>query len=271
MPFLRINRDKRGYEHTFLMHAFRRRGQARSTILYWFRTPPNVKVGRAAIDEEAIRALEDTHPDLIFDWPRILQTPTRSEPPFGESRAARPEARRRPNPATPPRPSEPSGPTASPADIQPTHDAPEESAAPVEPPELIGDETSSGSDAEFDALLSENRRLTPNSADPGGALAHPSGILNSEQLFVLRGRHAELQARLSERITDPATLEALREQAAKLDPDAWVTAEEVRQHLETYELVYQALRTALGESGRRRSRRGGVRHRRNRDAGPKEA
>ena len=265
MPFLRINRDKRGYEHTFLMHAFRRRGQPRPTILYWFRTPPNVKVGRAAFDEEAIRSLEERHPDLIFDWPRILETPARSDRPFEESRPARIEPRRRSGTAASARPIEPTPPIARPVDIEPAQDkAADEPLAMAERASSLEAEVNSGSD-----VVSSG--LTPNSPEAAVAAAHPSGILSSEQLFVLRGRCAELQARVSERITDPGALESLRAEASKLDPDTWVTADEVRQHLETYELVYQSLRTALGDSRRRRSRRGGTRHRRTREGGPEDA
>ena len=35
------------------MYASRDRRRAEPRILYWFRTPPNVRVGRAALDEEA--------------------------------------------------------------------------------------------------------------------------------------------------------------------------------------------------------------------------
>jgi hypothetical protein len=72
LPFLKFTRDSRGYESTFLVHAFRRRGKARQRILYWFRTPPGVKVGRPALDEEAIRWIEEHNPDVAFDWTKIL-------------------------------------------------------------------------------------------------------------------------------------------------------------------------------------------------------
>jgi hypothetical protein len=51
----------------------RRRGKPRSRILYWFRTPPGVRVGRAALDEEAIKLIEEYNPDVEFDWTRILK------------------------------------------------------------------------------------------------------------------------------------------------------------------------------------------------------
>ena len=42
----------------YVVHTPRRRNKGRSRILYWFRTPPGVRVGRAAIDEDAIRLIE---------------------------------------------------------------------------------------------------------------------------------------------------------------------------------------------------------------------
>lgn len=75
MPFLRFSRDKRGYEHFYLIHSTTRRGKSRSRILYWFRTPPNVKVGREPFDEELRRALEAQNPEVTFDWDQLVATP----------------------------------------------------------------------------------------------------------------------------------------------------------------------------------------------------
>jgi hypothetical protein len=43
--------------------------------LYWFRTPPDVRVGRQPFDEAVRRALEAQYPDVRFDWRQILETP----------------------------------------------------------------------------------------------------------------------------------------------------------------------------------------------------
>ena len=77
---------------------FRRQGRARQRILYWFRTPPGVKVGRPALDEEAIRWIEEHNPDIEFDWPKILeaQPPPRRRPKTRRDRGA---ATRRDRPA----------------------------------------------------------------------------------------------------------------------------------------------------------------------------
>jgi len=78
LPVLRFHRDKRGYEYFSLVEPGTsgggRRGRS-GRLLYWFRTPPNVKLGREPFDEERQRSLEAQYPDVRFDWRRILATP----------------------------------------------------------------------------------------------------------------------------------------------------------------------------------------------------
>lgn len=74
MPFLRFTRDKRGYEHTYLLHASAKKGGT-ARLLYWYRTPPGVKVGRAAFDEAIRQALAAQYPGIGFDWPTLMSTP----------------------------------------------------------------------------------------------------------------------------------------------------------------------------------------------------
>ena len=74
MPFVRFSRDKRGYEHVYLVEPPKGRG-GHAQILYWFRTPPGIKVGREAFDVTARHALESQYPDVRFDWERIVNTP----------------------------------------------------------------------------------------------------------------------------------------------------------------------------------------------------
>src|SRR4030095_7171230 len=76
MAFLRFSRDKRGYEHFYLVEATtNRRGKTRARVLYWFRTPPGVKVGREPFDAEVRQRLESQNPGVVFDWKRIIETP----------------------------------------------------------------------------------------------------------------------------------------------------------------------------------------------------
>ena len=85
--------------------------------------------------------------------------------------------------------------------------------------------------------------------------------LGREQLTRLRARYAELLARITERGGDAERVDALRAQAESLNPDTWVTDEEVRQGIESFEPKIRDLRAALGLRRRRRSRRGGRRRR----------
>jgi hypothetical protein len=76
LAFLRFSRDKRGYEHFYLVEpTANRRGKVRARVLYWFRTPPNVRVGREPFDRDARTALEAQNPNVAFDWRRIVETP----------------------------------------------------------------------------------------------------------------------------------------------------------------------------------------------------
>jgi hypothetical protein len=75
MAFLRFSRDKRGYEHIYLVQPSGRRGKTRARVLYWFRTPPNVRIGREPFDEAVRRALEAQYPDIDFDWKKFAETP----------------------------------------------------------------------------------------------------------------------------------------------------------------------------------------------------
>jgi hypothetical protein len=76
VPFLRFSRDKRGVESFALVHTTtNRRGKVRPRVLYWFRTPPDIKVGRQPFDPAVRRALEAQNPDITFDWRAIVETP----------------------------------------------------------------------------------------------------------------------------------------------------------------------------------------------------
>ena len=247
MPFLRFTRDKRGYETTSLVHAVRRHGRSRQRILYWFRTPPDVKVGRPALDEDAIRWIEEHNPDIEFNWQKILEAKPAPTPPPEGLRNRRPR-RERPQPSQPRRePSEPlelqkpQEPSESPEPLEPS-----EPLEPLEPLEQL-------------ELAEAIEQLTHPDAEekieaPGIPVEH---AIDREQLIRLRARFAELQARITERGGDAERIAALRVAAEPLNPDTWVTEEEVRKGLEEFEPKIRELRAALGLRRRRRSRRGG--------------
>jgi hypothetical protein len=81
--------------------------------------------------------------------------------------------------------------------------------------------------------------------------------LGAEGLVRLRARYAEVLARIAERPMEEPVREELKERAERLNPDAWVTADEVTAALEQYETVFEGLRGVVGRHprGRRRGRR----------------
>jgi hypothetical protein len=97
VPFLKFSRDRRGYEHFYLVEAVSgRRGKTRERVLYWFRTPPNVKVGREPFDDLVMHALEAQYPSMRFDWAAIRNTPIPSvEPEYWRERRRADRAARR--------------------------------------------------------------------------------------------------------------------------------------------------------------------------------
>jgi hypothetical protein len=264
---LRFARDKRGYETTSLVHT-RRNGRARQRILYWFRTPPGVKVGRPALDEDAIRWIEEHNPDIEFDWPKILQAQPSAAPPSDDARGRRPRRDRptRPTtrgarPAPPPRVERSEPEPEEPEVSEPDRSEPE----PLEPEplELEPSEPEPLDPLELEPLAEAFEQLTHPEAEekiePAPMPAEHN--LGREQLTRLRARYAELLARITERGGEPERVEALRAQAESLNPDTWVTVEEVRQGVESFEPKIRDLRAALGLRRRRRSRRGGRRRR----------
>jgi hypothetical protein len=262
---LRFTRDKRGYETTSLVHAGRRGGRSRPRILYWFRTPPGVKVGRPALDEAAILWIEEHNPDVEFDWPKILEAQPPAAPASAEDTRNRRGRRDRPRPARPPQ-----GPRPAPPPPPMEHSERQNSQPELEP-ELS--ELEPEPELELEQELELEPELEPI-AQAFEQLTHPEAEeaveppampveqqVGREQLTRLRARYAELLTRISERGGDAERIDALRAQAESLNPDTWVTDEEVRQGVEAFEPKIRDLRAALGLRRRRRSRRGGRRRR----------
>ncbi len=263
-----------------MVHTGRQRGRSRSRVLYWFRTPPGVRVGRSALDEDAIRLIEANNPDLEFDWTSILKGQDTSKEPSaavqnerrGRSQRTRETVSSRPQQA-PPRPST----------LDQQGNAPVDRASIVEQIEL--EQSGHAGSAQTEELSAhgkgseghERAELLEEIATPGPSdvleNVEPSRAaeletpftgsddlpataavarLGAEGVVRLRARHAEVLARISEKITDQAGRDELKVQAERLNPDTWVTAAEVTAGLESYESVFESLR---GVVGRRRKRR----------------
>jgi len=272
----------------------RRRGKSRPRILYWFRTPPGVRIGRSALDEAAIRLIEEHNPDIEFDWTRILkgQDAPVEEKPVQQDR----RGKQRPREFSP-RPSTPRGPApiAKPPDIDRTSELASAPAAEPEvdrvdeaiervdepaeridePAERVDEPTEPAGqrvvddlgepvdEAAIEELLSDSPAEPPREVTEGESATPAQARLGSEGLSRLRARHSEVLARISETVTDPVRRDELKSQAERLNPDTWVTDAEVSEGLEAYETVFESLRTVVGRRRRRRRRSGG----RSREAG----
>jgi hypothetical protein len=219
------------------MHAERKRGRSRTRVLYWFRTPPGVKVGRVALDDDAIRRIEQQNPDLEFDWPKILKgagTPaTEARPPFEARRQDRGNSKSRfPKPASTPA-STPQQPQQRPIEDkrEPEPTPPPALLAPPPPP--------------LEDLPAE------------GTPAHEK--IGQEGVQRLRQRYADVRARIFERCQDQARRDELMASADRINPDAWKSVDEVVSGLEQYEAVLASLREVVGRKRRRRKRGGGRR------------
>jgi hypothetical protein len=251
VPFLKFNRDSRGYENTYLLHNFRRRSSGDAPrLLYWFRSPPHVRIGRSPLDEDAIRAIEDEYPDVEFDWQRILQAkiemapePRKVGPPPAPPSHRDPIARTSPAPL---RAEEPSTARAT----RPVLDAARE---PERHPLNAGE---SMPESSLVATFTDDvASAAVDGIDPS-ELSAAERLLGAEALARLRSRHAEVHARITGRGLDAVQSDALRALAERLDPDTWVTESDVTQGIERFEATLEELRRALGP---RRRRRGGRR------------
>ena len=286
------------------MHTPRRRGvKAEPRILYWFRTPPGVRVGRSALDEDAIRMLEEHNPDVHFDWTRMLKQPQQTAMPEprstqlpqrrrGQRPGGRPEGPPRGAAAPPaPAPFEPEARADAPEPFESIEESSESMAEPFEPfaaeplepaaesfeplaeplesPDAAPvEETNEDVEltedvpvaTELDALSDEDEaQAAAESAvygvESAGRPTAAEARLGPEALARLRGRYAEILARIAERGGDEPAKAELKERAERLNPDAWVTDDEVRDALEQYEVVFESLRAVVGQRRRRRRHR----------------
>ena len=212
MPHLRLTADRRGYENTYLLHSSA--PGERAKVIYWYRTAPGLRIGRPALDDGAMRTLEEQYPDIDFDWPYILDmasmTPVEVEAPV-------PVRKRKPQPPPARREHDDSGDVA--ADAAPKPSRPAEASSFAAPGE---DEAEAP--AAYD-LLSE---------------LLGKGIASS-----LRGNHEDLAAQLEASSADPAVKAGWRERLAAIDPDGWAAPDDVLAGMATVEHDTEELRRVI--------------------------
>jgi len=89
----------------------------------------------------------------------------------------------------------------------------------------------------------------PQAPQPESVLEQPTTAaharLGSEGLARLRARFSEMLARIDERVAEADRRDELKSLAERLNPDAWVTDEEVTAGLESYEPTFASLRGAI--------------------------
>jgi hypothetical protein len=229
VPFLRVLRDKRGYETTYLMHWFRDGSRQRSKILYVFRTPPGVKVGRDPIDPAIIREIEAQHPDIEFDWRALRENQQVID--------TSPEPRR-------PRSSRPS--------VRP------EQAEGRRSRKDEGDKRAVERAADRIAAEPAPERVAPPPEAQPPPLVIPAGVegaTREDQLVFLLNWYLNLRERVPHRTHDPIRREALRALVERLNPEAWVGEPAIVAGLQDANEALQRLSTLFSKR-RKRSRRG---------------
>jgi hypothetical protein len=233
VPFLRVIRDKRGYETTYLMHWYREGTRQRSRILYVFRSPGGVRVGRVSLEPEILRDIEANYPDIAFDWKAVLDNKQIVET---APDLRRPRKRRRPEDEAPAA-AEPGGPKTHPATSARgagTHRDPQD-----HPGQGRGPSNVDGHSAE------------------GGHPAIPSaveGATPDEQTAFLVRWYPIVRERIPQRTTDPARREALLALAERLNPAAWTDADQIAAGLQQAGEALERLSHVFARR-RRRSRR----------------
>lgn len=219
MPFLRVLRDKRGHETTYLMHLFRDGARSRSRILYMFRSPSGSVVGAKVLDPETRATLARLYPDVPFDWRELTahQQVVEIAEPF------RPRRKKRP-----------------------ADDAPEsapESAQPGEAEESAEDAT---------AMRTAAARPSPLPPTIGGTTP-------DEQVAWLTEWCPKVRELIPQRCHDEVRRQALDALAVRLDPSGWEGEAAREAGLRDAAEAWARLSRVFTHRRRRRRKTGGAR------------
>lgn len=195
------------------MHADRPGDRPR--LLYWYRTAPGIVQGRSPLDEDAIRTIEEQHPDIDFDWPAILalaevMTPEEeapARPPQQQRQAKRQRGREQ-------RPQQPAAPAAAPPAVE---EAPEEAEAETEPA--------------IEVPPARNLLVEELAGREIGAR--------------LRARYAEIIGRIQALDVDGSVKDKWFKRAEAIDPETWMTPEQVLEGVRNADAQYEKLKSEL--------------------------
>jgi len=225
VPFLRVVRDKRGYETTYLIHSIRQGSRQESRVLYAFRTPGGVRVGRDPFDPLVRREIESGNPGIAFDWDALLSgrqvidtTPDVRRPRRKPTGSREPQGRPEPGRASGPDEGVPQPPAAR----RPDH--------PAQTPRLAVPVAIEGDTPETRMRF----------------LAHWHGILCEQ---------------LPQRVVDPERRASLMTVVQRLNPAGWIDADEISAGLAQATEALERLSRLLSKR-RRKARRSGPREER---------
>jgi hypothetical protein len=228
VPFLRVIRDKRGYETTYLMHWYREGTRQRSRILYVFRSPGGVRVGRESLEPAILRDIEANYPDIAFDWKAVLDNRQIVET---APEIRRPRKHRRSEDESAGEPGAPK---------------PHSGEGGTKPPQ--GGEVGPKPGGDVGAK--------PSHGDVGRP-AIPSAIEGAtpdEQTAFLARWYPVLRERIPQRTADPARREALLALAERMNPANWTDADQIAAGLQQAGEALERLSRVFARR-RRRSRR----------------
>jgi hypothetical protein len=235
-----LTRDRRGFENTFLMHADRPGDRPR--LLYWYRTAPGIALGRSPLDEDAIRTLEENHPDIDFDWPAILalsevMTPE-DEAPARPQQKQQQQGRKRRGEGEGGRHSQGERRESASAGESSTQlrrdDVPEDSPGPVD---------ARVPDAADEAEIEDT--IEPEPPVPHRASGLLEELVGREIATKLRARYSEIMARIHEQDAESAQRDAWGKRAEPLNPDLWLTPEAILDGVRGADPLFERLRAEL--------------------------
>lgn len=216
------------------MHADRPGDRPR--LLYWYRTAPGIALGRPPLDEDAIRTIEEQHPDIEFDWPAILalsevMMPEEEEAPRQKPNAGRSASARRGKDREhrrDDRAAETTGPVEAP-------ERPEIQEAPAPDVTSVEEDEPDLDERDEEAVAQPHH--------------HVSGLLEElvgrEIATRLRARYSEIQARIHEQHVDPAQRDGWLKRAEALNPDLWLTPDAILEGVRNADTLFARLHGEL--------------------------
>ena len=212
----------------------------RPRLLYWYRTAPGITLGRSPLDEDAIRTIEEQHPDIDFDWPAILalaevMTPEDEAPARPQPQQQR-QGRRQRNRDQRPQQPQPSA----------AREQSGSASAPEQSEELRRDDRV---EQPADAVMPEGDE--PEAEESTAVEIPPPRNLLVEELAGreigsrLRARYAEIITRIQDLDVDGSVKDAWFKRAEVIDPELWMTPEEVLNGVRSADAQYDKLRAEL--------------------------